>query len=804
MRDASAPMRDASVSERGVSAHVPHELASDVSAPAPGRPDPTSDAADTWPDWVVVDVGERLEGLRQMLEARAAASSAVGADARERTVTRPPTPPKAAARLAGPDDRPSGFDLMSRLFELSPFEEDVLALALAREVDPSFGDLFAAAHGDPRRPYPTADLALDLFAGSLADRLVARRSFLQGSPLVRNRLIRLEDPGSPGATAADRVLRLEPRITDLLLGLNRPDEDVRAGLERIEAGSLSSAEQAMVDALERSLRPLLTSHPRPVLNLVGPVGSGRHVLAEAVSTRLGLELYQLDVAALPEDPAERRYRLRAIDRDAIVSAAALYVDATVPPERLGVLADILRERESFVVAGSATPLTISGAETLAVEVPLPDATATIERWSAVLGDHFPTGEDALDLAEQFAFGPRTIQRAAAAALRDAGIRDRALTTADLIRAARRQASSDLDELARRLEPRYDWDDIVLPADLTAQLHEIAGQVGHRVPGLRGVGFRHASLARGRGITALFAGPSGTGKTMAAEILARDLGLDLYRIDLAGVVSKYIGETEKNLRRVFDAAERSGSILLLRRGRRAVRQADRGPRQPRPLREHRDQLPAPADGGLPRAGHPRHEPAEPARPRLPPPPAVHPRLPVPRPRQPPRHLGARLPAGGRSRRLDADALSRLEVAGGNIRSIAVNAAFLAAEEGSPDQDEPRHACRPARVHEDRQARRRVRVPAQARSRGMNRRTVRIDTLRVSALDAPAARALPGTFEAALRRAIERTPLGVDREPASGAGVSLIRMDVDATTGTDADAIAAAVVKAIGRAERGGQR
>lgn len=88
--------------------------------------------------------------------------------------------------------------------------------------------------------------------------------------------------------------------------------------------------------------------------------------------------------------------------------------------------------------------------------------------------------------------------------------------------------------------------------------------------------------------------------------------------------------------------------------------------------------------------------------------------------------------------------------------------------------------------------------------MNRRTVRIDTLRVSALDAPAARALPGTFEAALRRAIERTPLGVDREPASGAGVSLIRMDVDATTGTDADAIAAAVVKAIGRAERGGQR
>ena len=135
-----------------------------------------------------------------------------------------------------------------------------------------------------------------------------------------------------------------------------------------------------------------------------------------------------------------------------------------------------------------------------------------------------------------------------------------LTAEDLWQACREQVGWQLGRLAQRLTPCYTWDDIVLPDDLMRQLREIADQVAARPQVYESWGFG-ARLPRGRGISALFSGPSGTGKTMAAEILANHLQLDLYRIDLAGVVSKYIGETEKNLRNVFDAAEQSGAILF---------------------------------------------------------------------------------------------------------------------------------------------------------------------------------------------------------------------------------------------------
>jgi SpoVK/Ycf46/Vps4 family AAA+-type ATPase len=152
-------------------------------------------------------------------------------------------------------------------------------------------------------------------------------------------------------------------------------------------------------------------------------------------------------------------------------------------------------------------------------------------------------------------------RAAGAAAESATLRSEPAATADDVwRASEQEATPKLDELAKRIAPTYGWDDIVLPREPFRQLREIAAQVIHRAKVYRDWGFGE-KLARGRGIAALFAGPSGTGKTMAAEVLARDLRLDLYRIDLAGVVSKYIGETERNLKRIFAAAERGGAILF---------------------------------------------------------------------------------------------------------------------------------------------------------------------------------------------------------------------------------------------------
>ncbi len=191
-------------------------------------------------------------------------------------------------------------------------------------------------------------------------------------------------------------------------------------------------------------------------------------------------------------------------------------------------------------------------------------------------------------------------------------------------------------------PRYGWQDIILPDDQLALLHEIVNTVRGRPLVLDewGVGRKLASSA---GVPILFAGPPGTGKTMAAEIIAAELGLDLYKIDLSTVVSKYIGETEKNLERIFDEAESSNAILFFDEARCPLRQALRGEGRPRPLRQHRDQLPAAAHGGLRRRDHPGHQPARQPGRGLYPPAALRRGLPLPRGGRPAAHLAHPLPA-----------------------------------------------------------------------------------------------------------------------------------------------------------------
>ena len=240
-----------------------------------------------------------------------------------------------------------------------------------------------------------------------------------------------------------------------------------------------------------------------------------------------------------------------------------------------------------------------------------------------------------------------------------------------------------------------WDDLVLP---DGQLRAAAPDRGHVAaprPRLRRLGLRRRAATRARASRALFAGESGTGKTMAAEVLAGELGLDLYRIDLAArrqqVHRRDREEPAPRLRRRRGRRRHPA----LRRGRRAVRQAQRGQGQPRPLRQHRGQLPAAADGGLPRPGDPDHQPAANARPRVPAPAALRRAVPVPgRGRSAPRS-GA---GSSRQRRpladLEPEALARLQLSGGSIRSIALAAAFSAAEAGTPI--EPRHLLRAAQV------------------------------------------------------------------------------------------------------------
>jgi SpoVK/Ycf46/Vps4 family AAA+-type ATPase len=239
----------------------------------------------------------------------------------------------------------------------------------------------------------------------------------------------------------------------------------------------------------------------------------------------------------------------------------------------------------------------------------------------------------------------------------------------------------VEDLAQRIEPAHEWGDLVLPEEAMRQLREIADQVAGR-PTVYGAWGFGRKLSRGRGITALFAGPSGTGKTLAAEVLAKHLGLDLYRIDLAGVVNKYIGETEKNLRRVFQAAQESGAILFFD-------EADALFGKRTDVKDSHDRyanievnylLQLMEDyRGLAILATNRKSSLDVAFLR---------RLrflvdfPFPDAASRRRIWEKAFPAEAPVAGLDYEVLSRMEIPGGNIRNIALNAAFLAAGEGSP--------------------------------------------------------------------------------------------------------------------------
>jgi hypothetical protein len=298
-------------------------------------------------------------------------------------------------------------------------------------------------------------------------------------------------------------------------------------------------------------------------NLIGPPGCARHAIAIGLCRRLGLALVEIDVNAVPSIDHERRDWISGIEREAILLNLGFYLQTDVldaqDRARVSAVRDLIESLRAFLVVGSRERVRADRTITT-VTLDKLDAVARRALWGGVTDARHAV----LDaLAQQFEIGPHAMVEIAATA------RDRARlepqngadeSGAELWRACRERAAQPLQDLGRRITTAAEWDDLVLPPDSAAQLREIASQVAYRARVYDDWGFADR-LSRGRGISALFSGPSGTGKTMAAEVLARHLDLDLFRIDLSGVVSKYIGETEKNLRRVFDAAEQSGAILF---------------------------------------------------------------------------------------------------------------------------------------------------------------------------------------------------------------------------------------------------
>ncbi len=437
---------------------------------------------------------------------------------------------------------------LARSFGLAPVDVELLLVALAPDVDARLERLYAYLQDDVSRRRPGVGLALELVTGT-AGATPVRARLGPAAPLVAGGLLLIEEVDRPFLT---RSLRVPDRVVAHLMGDDSPDPRVAV---------LVTEPVPMAMPQGPSVARALTTGVR-LVHVQERHGAVAVSMVSAALATCGRTVLALDLARLaPSDEvgevagaAARECRLR----DAILLAGPV---------------DALAERGPAAVrafAETPCPTVLVGTRTwdpawsrdvpVLVEAPLPTIDDRADAWRAALGSH-PGVADAAGTTIQFRLGPGQIARAAQAAGQQAAAEERPIAAEDLRAGARAQNAAGLERLARRVRAAVGWDDLVLPPEVVGQLRELASRARFRDVVLDGWGMGRASSTRGRGLIALFAGDSGTGKTMFAEVMAGELGLDLYVIDLSTVIDKYVGETEKNLDRIFDEADRVNGVLL---------------------------------------------------------------------------------------------------------------------------------------------------------------------------------------------------------------------------------------------------
>jgi hypothetical protein len=460
-----------------------------------------------------------------------------------------------AAAVAMPT--PSALESLCGAFGLTPFERDVLLLCAGVELDSGFAAACAAAQGEPAQSAPTFGLALAALREPHWSALVPE------GPLRYRRLI---DVASNSALTQS-PLRIDERVLHYLAGVEQLDERLAGLIQPLRsAGVVVPSQRALVDRLVAAWSADGTeTGGLPVVQLCGDDDAGKWAIAGAACAALGWSISVMPADVLPASPGEMEALVRLWERESILGARALLLDcADVELTDVARMHTILRFAERL-----ETPLIVTSRERwrvprrrlLTLDASRPDIGERRLLWEDALGSAAGSLNGRMDaLVSQFGLDAAAIQQVSSDARSLITKEDGEELNRLLWESCRIQARPRLDELAQRIDATATIDDLVIPDELRLALRDIAAQVRQRLRVYETWGFA-AKGSRGLGVSALFTGASGTGKTMAAEVLANELELDLYRIDLSQVINKYIGETEKNLRRVFDAAEEGGAILL---------------------------------------------------------------------------------------------------------------------------------------------------------------------------------------------------------------------------------------------------
>jgi hypothetical protein len=449
----------------------------------------------------------------------------------------------------------SGTDIRLRRLAseagLTPLDVELFMIALLPDLDSRFERLYGYLNDDVTRRRASVGLALQL-AGVSGLSAAARSRLEPSRPLIKQGLVVVEDAERPVLT---RGLRVPDRVVAHLLGDDAPDAEL-AGLIIEVAGYRTDLSSQLAHALAAGVR---------LVHLKERIAGSAAATAAAALAELGTAAVVLDLGRLAAVHDPRAVASLAV-REALLRGAGLVAG---PIEQVAEShADVARW-----LAEAEIPLLLFGSSTwdpqwstrnpLAVDAPVLTVGHRIELWTRELdatGHQASASLDAEGLAGHLALGPAQVQRAVNAARTSAQLRDGQITADDLRRGVRAQNAAGLERLARRIEPEVDWDDLVLAPNVRRALVELAARARHRDTVLTEWRMRRGG-GRGRGVVALFAGDSGTGKTMSAEVIASDLGLDLYTVNLATVVDKYIGETEKNLERIFAEAGGVNAVLF---------------------------------------------------------------------------------------------------------------------------------------------------------------------------------------------------------------------------------------------------
>lgn len=476
---------------------------------------------------------------------------------------------KAAAMDAAESQMqsPPALVELANILGLSRFERDLLFLCIAMELDTGIAALCAQAQNDGQRLHPTFALALSLFDDEATwDVLSPKR------PLRYFRLVEIYQPGAQ--TLITSQLRADERIVNYVKGLDYVDERLTSLFAPLQIDEnkpdLPSSQQTLAEEIIRNCQQAnaASSSLLPAIQLVGPDVPSKQQVVNYVVTKFNRHLCYLPSEMLPTSAADLEILARLWQRESALLPLALYLDAqetdgaiSTEGQGLNLVASsinrFLAHSKGLFFVGTREVWSRLGTANLAFDVAKPTQGEQLAAWKEALGTAAP--DSPALLASQFNLNLTAIRQIAQSALTEAAGDEKTLPNR-LWDACKVSTRPRLDALAQRLDPKVTWDDLVLPDEEIKVLHQIADQVGQRSKVYEEWGFA-SKMNRGLGINALFAGESGTGKTMAAEVLANHLRLNLYRIDLSAVVSKYIGETEKNLRRLFDAAEDGGAILF---------------------------------------------------------------------------------------------------------------------------------------------------------------------------------------------------------------------------------------------------